>query len=116
MKRSSLDLRERLLAACDAGLSHAEAAHWFGVSARTVSRWHRLRRETGAVAPRPHPGRPPKIDPAAYPELRAQVAAHADATLNQHCTRWAATHGVQVSRATMSRLLAKLGLTLKKRP
>jgi len=116
MKRPSLDLRERLVAAGDAGLSHAEAAKWFGVSERTVTRWHRLRRETGSVAPRLHPGRPPTISTDAYPDLRAQVSAQPDATLGQHCATWAATHGAVVSPATMSRLLAKLGFSLKKRP
>jgi len=116
MKLASTDLRERLVAACDAGLHHAEAAKWFGVSERTVTRWHRLRRETGSLAPKPKPGRTAKITPAEYPALQAQVAAHADATLAQHCVWWQEAHGVQVSRATMSRLLAKWGLTLKKRP
>jgi transposase len=116
MKLASTDVRERLVAACDAGLRHAEAAKIFGVSDRTVTRWHRLRRETGSLAPRPKPGRPPAIAPADDPALRAQVAAQADATLAQHCARWEAAHGVRVSPATMSRLLAKLGLPLKKRP
>jgi transposase len=116
MTIASTDLRERLVAACDAGLRHAEAATIFGVSDRTVTRWHRLRRETGTVAPRPKPGRPPKIARPAYPALRAQVAAHADATLAEHCTWWERTHGIRVSPATMSRLLTKLDLPLKKRP
>jgi transposase len=116
MKLASTDLRARLVAACDAGLRHAEAAKWFGVSERTVTRWHRLRRETGSVAPRPKPGRTPQITRADYPALRAQVDAQADATLDQHCAWWRERHGVQVSRATMSRRLTKLGLTLKKRP
>jgi len=115
MKRPSTDLRERLVAACDAGLSHAEAATWFGVSERTVTRWHRLRRETGSLAPRRPTGRPPKIAPATYPALAAQVSAQPDATLRAHCAAWFATHGVVVSPATMSRLLAKLGFSLKKR-
>ena len=44
------------------------------------------------------------------------MAAAPDATLAEHCAQWAATHGVAVSVATMSRLLAKLGLPLKKSP
>jgi len=116
MKRPSPDLRERLVAAGAAGLSPAEAATWFGVSERTVTRWHRLRRETGTLASRRPSGRPPKMAPTTYPALADQVAARPDATLAEHCAVWAAAHGVVVSPATMARLLAKLGFSLKKRP
>ncbi|HEV2129002.1 MAG TPA: helix-turn-helix domain-containing protein [Thermomicrobiales bacterium] len=39
MKQYSVDLRERLLVATDAGLSQAEAARIFGVGTSTISRW-----------------------------------------------------------------------------
>ena len=85
-----------------------------GVSTRTQRRWAR-RAGADALAPGAGPGRPPKIDPAQHAALRRQVAEHADATLAEHCDRWAAATGVRVSPATMARALAKLGLTRKKR-
>jgi transposase len=112
----SRDLRERLLQARDAGLAPVEIERTFGISTRTQRRWVAQRRSTGSLAPRTSPGRPVKIDATAQPALRAQVAAHADATLAEHCTRFATEQGIAVSRATMSRQLAKLGLPLKKRP
>jgi transposase len=48
--------------------------------------------------------------------MRAQIAAHPDATLAEHCAQWANDRGVTVSATTMCRTLARLGLGLKKRP
>jgi transposase len=115
MKQYPADFRDRLLRAIDAGLARAEAARLFGVSERTIQRWQRRRRETGGVGPAPRPGRPPRIAPAGAPGLVAQLRAAPDATLAEHCDRWAAT-GVGVSPATMSRAVRRLGWTLKKRP
>ena len=115
MKQYSVDLRERLLRAIDAGLPQAEAARLFGVGTTTIKRWKRRRRERGTPAPRPRPGRPPTIGPDRRAALEAQVRAAPDATLAEHCDRRAADRGVRVSPSTMSRALAKLGWPLKKR-
>ena len=108
------DLRERLLQAQDAGRSAAEIERTFGVSARTLRRWRQWQRERGSLATQPRAGRPRAIPTEQEAAVRAQVAAHPDATLAAHCDRWAQTHGVRVSTATMSRLLTKLALPLKK--
>src|SRR5215218_3303698 len=110
----SADLREQSLAALDAGRRPAEVALLFGVSSRTLRRW-RGQRDAGWVAPPPRPGRPRRIGPGAEAALRAQVAAHPDATLADHCARWAREQGAVVSVATMCRALARLGLPLKKK-
>ncbi len=109
------DLRERLLQAQDAGLSSAEIVRTFGISARSLRRWRQWRRERPDLGNRTSPGRPRAIAVDQWPALRAQVIADADATLAAHCARWQRTHGVRVSTATMSRLLTKLDLPLKKR-
>jgi transposase len=114
MKQYSVDLRERLLRAIDAGLSQAEAARLFGVGTATIERWRRRQRETGSVAPRRRSGRPPRIAPAQTAALTAQVRAHPDATLVEHCARWQREQGVRLSPATMSRALTRLGWPLKK--
>lgn len=114
MKQRSPDLRERSLVALDAGRRPAEVAQLFGVSARTLRRW-RQQREAGQVAPKPRPGRPRRIGPGEAAALAEQARAHPDATLAEHCGRWAAAHGARVSVATMCRALARLGLGLKKR-
>ena len=81
MKQYSVDLRERLLGAIDAGLSQAEAARLFGVGTATIARWRRRQREHGSVAPPPRPGRPRRIGRARNGRLLAQVRAQPDATL-----------------------------------
>ena len=115
MKQYSTDLRERLCQARDAGLSRTEVVRLFGVSASSMSRWSAKHARGESVAARPRPGRPPKIRPAQVPALQAQVAAAPDATLAEHCRWLAAEQAVTVSTATMSRQLAQLGLSLKKR-
>lgn len=46
------DLRVRVMADVDAGLTAEQAAEKYSVSARTIFHWKALRRETGAVVPR----------------------------------------------------------------
>jgi DDE superfamily endonuclease/Homeodomain-like domain-containing protein len=46
----SMDLRERIVAAVDAGLTQGQAAERFGVSLRTVERYLARRRVTGSLA------------------------------------------------------------------
>ncbi len=118
MKRPhrSTDLREQALAAVDAGRPTAEIVAWFGVNARTIRRWKQARRERGSVATRPRSGRRSKISTDQHPALRAQLGAHPDATLAEHADAWAAATGVRVSPSTLSRLFARLRLTLKKSP
>lgn len=111
----STDLRERALAAVDAGRPTAEIATWFGIHARTLRRWKQARRERGTVATRPRSGRIPKIRAEEHARLRAQVAAQPDATLAEHADLWEAATGVRVSVATLSRLFARLRITRKKR-
>jgi putative transposase len=110
----SLDLRERTVAARDAGLSPSETERLFRIDERTQRRW-RQRAAADTLAPGCSSGRPPKIGPEQHGAIRAQIAAYPDATLAEHCTRWEATTGVRVSSSTMSRLLTALGLPLKKR-
>ena len=108
IKQYSADFRDRLLLALGAGLARAEASRTFGVPERTIRRWQQ-RRETGSVVPQRRLGRRRHIGATAEPALRAQVAAHPDATLAEHYATWEAVHGVRLGLATMSRALARLG-------
>jgi len=57
--RPSADFRERLVAACDAGLPPGEAARLFRVDVSTVYRWRRRARRGESLAEKPRSGRPP---------------------------------------------------------
>lgn len=48
----SMDLRTRIVAACDAGDSPADVAQTFSVTTRTVYKLLAVRRETGSLQPR----------------------------------------------------------------
>jgi transposase len=115
VKQYSVDLRERLLRAIDAGLGIGEAARLFGVGESTIRRWRRRLAARGDLAPAPRPGRRPRIGPALAPALEAQARALPDATLAEHCAAWERARGERLSTATMSRALRRLGWPLKKR-
>src|SRR4051794_17035364 len=112
----SVDVRERLLGAEAAGLPAAEIARTLGGHPRTLERWRTQLATTGSLAAKRPPGRPPKIPVTDHADLVTDVLAHADATLDAHRERWKTSHQVEVSRATLSRLLRMLDLPLKKRP
>ena len=116
MKAYSKDLRLRVLAAVDRGMPRAEVAKTFGVSASTIKRYLKLRRQTGDVRPKPIRGPPARKRMILEEVLPAEVRINPDLTLEEHCELFEETHGVKVSTATMSRALKRLGLPLKKRP
>jgi transposase len=55
-KALSIDLRERVIAAVNEGMSRREAATRFGVSASSAIRWCALERETGDPRSKPQGG------------------------------------------------------------
>lgn len=114
MSAYSDDLRQRIVRAVDQGHRQAEIAAAFQVALATIGRYLKQRRETGRLAVKPIPGRPPKQRAALEADLPAQLAAHDAATVDQHSQLWAAAHGQQVSTATMRRAIARLGWTRKK--
>ena len=115
MKAYSLDLRQRVVRAVEQGLPRTEIAQVFSVSLATIKRYLKLHRETGYLSPKAIPGRPAKKGGALQAELKTQLEAYPDATLKEHCQRWKTEHGWQVSTATMSRTIKRLGWTRKKK-
>ncbi len=109
------DLQERLLQAMDADLPAAGVVRTFRISARTLRRWRPRQRERGSLADSAHAGRRRAIRSKQWSLLRAQVPADPEPTLAAHCARWRDAAGGRVRTATMSRLLAKLGLPLRQR-
>ena len=81
-KALSVDLRDRVVAAVEAGLSRRKAAERFGVSVASAIRWTRLSRLAGHVRPKPVGGdqRSRRIE-ACAPVILAAVEAKSDTTL-----------------------------------
>jgi transposase len=113
MRTISLDLRERILAAYDnAEGTRPEIAHRFRVSLGLVKKLLQQRRSTGDIAPRHHfSGRKPAIVASHRQQFRTLLAKKNDLTLRE--LRLAA--GLQCSLQAINVVLAKMGLTYKKR-
>lgn len=116
MKQYSTDLRKAVLHALDTGTGRPEVARLFGVSRATVYRWAALRDQTGTISAAARCGRPPKFTARAHQQLRQHVDEHPEQTLAERCAALAQQTGIRVSVATMSRTLATLQITRKKRP
>jgi transposase len=116
MNAYSLDLRQKVLRACDQKRgSQCAIASLFGVSQSFVEKLLRRRRTTGDIAPRPHAGgRRATCDEAALAHVRRLVHEQADATLAELCERLYTQQGLRVSVPTMGRLVTHLGLPRKK--
>jgi transposase len=113
MRAYSLDLRQRVLAACDAGQSNAAAAETFTVSASWVRRIKQVRRESGRVAPKVQARRGPTPGWETHgAAIRDAVREAPDATLAEYRQRFA----LPLSKSALDRALAALGLSRKKSP
>jgi transposase len=111
----STDLRERALAACEAGEgSQSEIARRYRLGERTLSAWLRTAREEGRRAPRPRRGGRAPLG-GERETLAGLVAERNDATLAEYADRLAERTGVRRSPSALCRALKALGLARKKR-
>ena len=110
----SHDLRLRVLAASDRGMSARQIACTFGVSISYAIKVRQRRDRTGEVrALKPRQVQVRRL--AGLEEtLREQVARKLDATLLELCAWIEREHGVSIGRTALWRELHRLGLTLKK--
>lgn len=115
MRPYSEDLRWRVVRAVLIGTPRDEVAARFVVSVPTITRWLRLKRETGGLAPKPAPGPVALKTDALVAALPERLADRSDATLEEQCAWWREAAGVEVSTATMSRALVRLGWTRKQK-
>ena len=111
----STDLRERALAAYEAGEGRqSEIARLYRIGERTLSGWLKLAREEGRRTPRPRRGGTRPVGGEAA-TLAALAAERNDATLAEYADRLAERTGVRRSPSALCRALKTLGLVRKKR-
>lgn len=111
MKAYSMDLRERVLKDCDAGVGTKAVAVKYSVSQSWIRRLKQRRREDGQIQPRsPRNKRVPKL--AAYADqIRALIQETPDLTLKELGEKL----GVAVALGTLWTAVARLNLTVKKK-
>lgn len=113
MKTISLDLRERILATYDQGEETREGvARRFRVSVGMVKKLLQQRRRIGDLRPQHHrSGCKPRIVASHRQQLRTLLARKPDLTLKELRT----ATGLTCTLPAIHYVLAKLGLTYKKR-
>jgi transposase len=103
----SVDLKSRVINYVLSGKSRKSASEVFDIHYNTVKKWVKKFQETGEYAPQTkRPSRPRKLDREA---LRQEVQSAPDAFQSEHASRFG------VSQSTISKTLAKMGLTRKKK-
>lgn len=114
MKPYSLDLRERVLDALDAGQSSPKVAVRFGVSEAFVRKLRIRRAEHGHFSWFPPPGRARLLTEKDEERLCLLALKHADATIPELRALSEAKLGLVMSLTTVGRRLREMGMTRKK--
>ena len=114
-KALSVDLRRRVIAAIDGGLSCRQAADRFGVSAASAIRWRSRHKEIGDIAPRRQGGDRKSQRIEAHSQLILDaVTAKPDITLAE-LRDLLRRRGVSAGIASLWRFFQRRKITLKKR-
>lgn len=115
MKPYSQDLRERVIAALEAGDgTQADIADRFRLSQSTVEKWWARWQATQSCAALPQSHGPVRTLGGCEAFIRAEVARQPDVGLAELCERVAERQGIQASPSMMCRTLQHLQLRRKK--
>ncbi|HKU54140.1 MAG TPA: transposase [Rhizomicrobium sp.] len=114
-KPLSLDLRERVVAAIESGISTHQAAARFSVGIATAGSWARLKRATGSVKPA-RQGKPKgSVLDAHAGFIFGLIEERRDITLEEIAERLACERGVRVVTTAVWKFLDRHAMTHKKR-
>lgn len=114
MKPYSQDLRERVIAALEAGKTQAEVAAQFDIHKSTLEKWWYRWRDTGSCEALPANSGPKRKLQIAESFIRTEVKKHPDVSLAELCERVQEAKGIRASQSMMCRELQILNLPLKK--
>ncbi len=109
-----MDLRARIVLACEGGQSQGEVGRRFGVCAKTVGRYVKRAKE-GQLAPRPLPGRTRRVGPDQEAALVQLVQEDPDRTLAQMSALWQERSGQLLPSSTLHDALGRLDGRFKKK-
>ena len=114
-KALSEDLRVRVIAAVEGGMSRHAAAARFGIAIATAVRWLRAWNETGTTMAKPKGGdlRSHRIE-AYGAVIFAAIEAQVDITLAELAELLRRQHGASFAPSTIWRFFARHGVTVKK--
>jgi transposase len=113
MRAYSEDLRKKIVAAIERGMSKAQAARVFDVSLSSVKRYARTVRRGDSLTPKKSPGRPHKIDEKAQALLENDVEERPSATISQRRRFLEYVTATTLSDATVRRLMKRMGFSQK---
>jgi len=115
-KPYSMDLRERVMAAIDGGMSTHQAAARFSIGIATAGTWARLKRSTGEVMPAKQ-GKPKGSILDAHADFIFRLIREVpDITLNEIAERLGCERAVRVVSTAVWKFLDRHDMTHKKRP
>ena len=111
----SQDLRDRVIAAVDGGMSRNAAAARFGVAVATAVRWVQTWRTKGLPTPRPKSGGLGSQWIEGYRDvILAAIEAQVDVTLVELSELLRERHDASFAPSTIWRFLDRHGMTFKK--
>jgi transposase len=114
MKALSLDLRQRITTALQAGHKRGDIAARFAVSESSVYRLQRQFKTTQDLAPKRRPGRGHALPDAQLPALEALLQEQRDPTGESLRAAWQERTGKRLGLSTMHRALHRLARSFKK--
>jgi transposase len=113
-KSLSVDLRSRVVAAIDGGLSRHAAADQFEVGVSSAIRWHTQHRTTGMIAPKPQGGDRRSHQTEAHgDQILSLYKAKPDITLEELRSKLG-EQNIQVSMGALWRLFDRHRISFKK--
>jgi transposase len=113
MRAYSEDLRKKIVAAIERGMSKSQAARLFDVSLSSVKRYSRIASQGQSLKPRKSPGRTRKVDQKAQALLKEDVKERPAATISQRRRFLEHITGTDLSDSTVRRLMKRLGFSQK---
>jgi transposase len=113
MRAYSEDLRKKIVAAIERGMSKAQAARTFDVSLSSVKRYARSARQGESLTPKKSPGRTRKVDEKARVLLERDVEERPAATISQRRRFLEHLTATTLSDSTVRRLMKRIGFSQK---